>query len=95
MSEVNRLPIYLLLVKINPVQTNDVIRALKNLPETPTTGVTLHYTYNVFGAWDTAVWFEAESHDNAMDFVQNKIRPIPGVVETYTMPTTSIKEYKN
>jgi len=86
---------YLLLVKISPGQTGDFVRALKNLPEKPTTGVTLHYTYNVFGAWDACIWFEADNHDNAMNFVQNKIRPIPGVIETYTMPTTSIKEYKS
>jgi len=85
---------YLLLVKISPGQTDDFVRALKNLPEKPTTGITLHHTYNVFGTWDSCVWFEADTHDNAMNFVQNKIRPIPGVIETYTMPTTTIKEYK-
>jgi len=85
---------YLLLVKIRPEDTGNFVRDLKNLPEKPTTGVTLHYTYNVFGAWDACIWFEADTHDNAMNFVQNKIRPITGVIETYTMPTTSIKEYK-
>jgi len=85
---------YLLLVKISPGQTDDAVRAFRNLPEKPSTGVTLHYTYNVFGTWDTCVWFEADNHDNAMNFVQNKIRPITGVIETYTMPTTTIKEYK-
>jgi len=86
---------YLVLVKIRPENTGNFVRELKNLPEKPTTGVTLHYTYNVFGAWDACIWFEADTHDNAMNFVQNKIRPITGVVETYTMPTTSIKEYKS
>jgi len=86
---------YLLLVKIRPEDTGNFVRDLKNLPEKPTTGVTLHYTYNVFGAWDACIWFEADTHDNAMNFVQNKIRPITGVIETYTMPTTSIKEYKS
>lgn len=86
---------YLLLVKINPGQTGDFVRNLKNLPEKPTTGVTLHHTYNVFGAWDACIWFEADIHDNAMNFVQNKIRPLAGVIETYTMPTTTIKEYKS
>jgi len=81
-------------VKVRPENTGNFVRELKNLPEKPTTGVTLHYTYNVFGAWDACIWFEADTHDNAMNFVQNKIRPITGVVETYTMPTTSIKEYK-
>jgi len=86
---------YLLLVKVNPGHTGDFVRALKGLPDKPSTGVTLHYTYNVFGAWDACIWFEADNHDNAMNFVQNKIRPITGVIETYTMPTTTIKEYKS
>jgi uncharacterized protein with GYD domain len=85
---------YLLLVKINPGQTSDCVKALRNLPEKPTTGVTLYYTYNAFGTWDCCMWFEAGTHDNAMNFVQNKIRPIDGVIETHTIPTTPIKEYK-
>jgi len=89
------LPPYLLLVKINPEHTGDFVRNLKNLPENPVTGVTLYWTYNIFGTWDICIWFEADNHDNAMNFIQNKIRPIPGVIETYTMPTTPIKEYKN
>jgi len=85
---------YLLLVKVSPGQTDDFLRDLKKLPDKPSTGVTLHYTCNVFGAWDNCIWFEADTHDNAMNFVQNKIRPITGVIETYCMPTTPIKEYK-
>lgn len=82
-------------MKINPGQTGDFVKTLKNLPEKPVTGVTLHNTYNVFGTWDHCIWFEADNHEDAMNFVQNKIRPIDGVVETYTMPTTPIKEYKS
>lgn len=85
---------YLVLLKCNPERTGDVLGDLKALPERPTTGVSLHYTYNVFGTWDFCIWFDAENHNQAMDFVQNKIRPITGVIETYTMPTTTIKEYK-
>jgi len=87
------LPRYLVLCKINPNQTDEALRALKGLPEKPVTGVTLHYSFNVFGAWDACLWFDAESHDQAMNFVQTKIRPITGIRETYTMPTTPIKEY--
>lgn len=88
------MPKYLTLVKINPGQVGDFLKELKKLPEKPSTGVTLHYTYNVFGAWDCCIWFEADTHNNAMDFIQNKIATITGVRETVTMPTTPIKEYK-
>lgn len=88
------MPRYLVLLKINPNKVSDVVRALRGFPETPTTGVTLYHTYNLFGEWDACLWFEADTHDNAMNFVQTKICPIIGVTNTYTMPTTSIKEYK-
>jgi len=88
------LPKYLVLLKIDPNRVSDVMRALKGFPETPTTGVTLYHTHNLFGEWDACLWFEADTHDNAMNFVQNKLCPITGVIKTYTMPTTPIKEYK-
>lgn len=83
-----------MLLKINPNRISDVVRDLRALPEKPTTGVTLYNTYNLFGDWDACVWFEADTHDNAMNFVQTKISPITGVTNTYTVPTTPIKEYK-
>jgi hypothetical protein len=48
---------------------------------------------NVFGDWDCGLWFDAKSHEQALNFVHDKIYPIPGVTETYVMPTSPIKEY--
>jgi uncharacterized protein with GYD domain len=62
--------------------------------EMPSEGVRLNSTYNVFGEWDFAVWFEANNNDEAVHFVEKKIRAIDGVVETLTMPATPIKEYR-
>lgn len=87
------LQMYLCLVKVRPEQTDEFVRQIKNWPENPVTGVQLGYTGNTFGDWDTCIWFAAETHDNAINFVQNKIRHLPGVYETYTLPTTTIKEY--
>lgn len=84
---------YLVLLKIDPAKTRDVIDAFKRLPKNPHPGVDLYWTMNVFGTWDMGIWFNAENHDQAIDFVHNKVYPIPGVHETYTMPTTPIKEY--
>jgi len=50
MDPIFDLPLYLLLVKINPEHTDNFVNNLKNLPENPATGVTLYYTYNVFFA---------------------------------------------
>lgn len=88
------MPKYLVLLKIDPNRVGDVVRDLMGFPDNPATGVTLYHTYNLFGEWDVCIWFEADTHDNAMNFVQTKICPITGVTKTYTMPTTPIKEYK-
>jgi uncharacterized protein with GYD domain len=92
---VDFLPRYLVFLKINPAQVSDAVRAIRDLPEKPSTGVTLHHTWNVFGEWDVCLWCEADTHDNAMNFVQTKICPIKGVTNTCTMPATPIKEYKS
>jgi len=84
---------YLVLLKIDPAKTRDALTSFKNLPKNPIQGVDLHWTMNVFGTWDIGIWFNAKNHDQAMNFVHDKIYPIPGVLETYTIPTTSIKEY--
>ena len=86
---------YFVLLRTDPTRTNDVVQKLRNLPERPLEGVRLYYTMNCFGTWDLAIWFEAENHDNVIDFVHNKICPLPGVIETHLVPTTPIKEYIN
>lgn len=84
---------YLVWLKTNPAKTNDLLRTLKNFPEKAYQGVHLYCTMNVFGDWDCGIWFDAQNHDQAIDFVRNKICPIPGVVQTYVMPTSPIREY--
>ncbi len=85
---------YLVLVKIDPAKTANFIDSLSNLAEKPLSGVRLDASYNVFGNWDIAVWFDADSNDNAIHFVGDTIRPMDGVLETLTMPATSIKQYQ-
>jgi uncharacterized protein with GYD domain len=85
---------YTLLVKADPARVRDVIEAIRALPPEPVTGVKLYHSMNVFGEWDFCIWFEAETPDNAVDFVQRKILTIPGIQRTYTLPSTTIKEYR-
>jgi uncharacterized protein with GYD domain len=61
--------------------------------EKPIKGVKLEESYQVFGRWDFAVLFEADTNENALHFVGDKIRPIEGIIETLTIPTVSIKKY--
>jgi uncharacterized protein with GYD domain len=85
---------YLLLIKLSPSKAENFYNALMKISEKPSEGVRLNGSYNVFGIWDFAVWFEANSNDEAVHFVGENIRAIDGVIETVTMPTTPIKEYR-
>ena len=84
---------YLVLIKLNPLKTESFFNSLSSMSRQPIEGVNVNASYNVFGNWDIAVWFEADSNDNAIHFVGEKIRSIDGVTETLTMPATTIKEY--
>jgi uncharacterized protein with GYD domain len=85
---------YLVLIKLNPSKTEAFLNSLMRISEMPSEGVRLNATYNIFGEWDFAVWFEATNNDSAVHFVGEKLRGIEGVVETITMPATPIKEYR-
>ena len=84
---------YLVLVKLSPSKAEGFYNSIMQMSQEPAEGVRLDATYNVFGAWDFAVWFEAENNDSAVHFVGEKIRAIEGVVETITMPATPVKEF--
>jgi len=84
---------YLVLVKVNTTKTYPFYQAVTALPKNPSQGITLWGSFNVFGNWDFAIWFEADSNDRAVHFVGEKIRAIDGVMETITMPVTALKEY--
>ncbi len=84
---------YLVLVKLDPMKTSSFFNSFTSMAQNPMNGVNINGSYNVFGNWDIAIWFEADSNDNALHFVGDKIRAIEGVVDTHTMPATAIKEF--
>ncbi len=63
------------------------------MPKKAAEGISLDGIYNIFGNWDFAIWFEADSNESAVHFVGEKIRSIEGVLDTHTLPATAIKEY--
>ena len=87
------LPVYMTLLRIDPTKVQNTLKGLKALPKTLKPNTKVYYVANVFGEWDNCVWFEANDHDHAMNFVQDKISTIPGVIRTYTLPTTPINQY--
>ena len=84
---------YFVWLKTNPAKTNATLKSLRNLRKKPYKGIHLYYTMNVFGDWDCGLWFDAKTHEQAINFVHTKIYRLPGVTETYVMPTSPIKEY--
>jgi len=67
---------------------------LMEFTEKPMEGVKLEEAYQVFGQWDFAVLFQADTDENALHFVSDKIRLIEGVLETFTIPLAPIKDYR-
>lgn len=60
----------------------------------PIEGVKLEEAYQVFGKWDFAILFEADTNENALHFVGDKIRLVEGVIETLTIPLAPLKDYR-
>ena len=85
---------YVVFIKVNPSKALSFYNELMSISERPWEGVKLYGSYNVFGEWDFAVWFEANNNENAVHFIGEKLRSIDGVIETMTMPATPVKEYR-
>jgi uncharacterized protein with GYD domain len=83
---------YLVLVKLKPSKTLPFINSLSELSEQPMEGIRVNPSYNTFGTSDFAIWFEADSNENAIYFVGEKIRQMEGVKKILTMLATNIKE---
>jgi len=87
------LPLYITLLRTERTRTKDALKGPKALPENHNPNLKVYYVANLFSEWDNCVWFEVDNHEHTMDFVQNRIAKIPGIVQTCTLPTTSINKY--
>lgn len=56
-------------------------------------GVKLEEAYQVFGKWDFAVLFEADTNENALHFAGDIVRPIEGVVAMRTTPIAPLRSW--
>jgi uncharacterized protein with GYD domain len=84
---------YLLMIKLSPNMAAKLYDPLMEFSENPVEGVKLEEAYQVFGQWDFAVLFQADTNEVALHFVGDKIRLIDGVLETFTIPLAPIKDY--
>ena len=80
-------------MKLHPAKTMEFWGPFEKLKAEPMKGVKLIASYSVFGKWDIAIWFEADSNDMAIHFVGDKLRGIEGILGTRTMPMALIVEY--
>ena len=85
---------YLALIKISPNMAAKLYEPLMEFNEKPIEGVCLEEAYQVFGKWDFAVLFQADTNENALHFVGDRIRLVEGVMATTTIPLTPIKNYR-
>ena len=85
---------YLLMIKLSPNMAAKLYEPLMEFQEKPMEGVKLEEAYQVFGQWDFAVLFQADTNTNALHFVGDKIRLIEGIIETSTIPLAPIKDYR-
>jgi DNA-binding Lrp family transcriptional regulator len=85
---------YLVMIKISPNMAAKLYEPLMEFSEMPIEGVTLEEAYQVFGKWDFAVLFKADSNQDALNFVSDRIRLVEGVTETFTIPLSPIKDYR-
>jgi DNA-binding Lrp family transcriptional regulator len=84
---------YLLMIKLSPNMAAKIYEPLIEFDQNPMEGVILEEAYQVFGQWDFAVLFRADTNADALHFVGDKIRLIEGVIETLTIPLAPIKNY--
>jgi uncharacterized protein with GYD domain len=84
---------YLLMIKLSPNMAAKIYEPLMEFNQKPMQGIKLEEAYQVFGQWDFAVLFQADTNANALHFVGDKIRLIEGVTETFTIPLAPIRNY--
>jgi uncharacterized protein with GYD domain len=84
---------YFLMIKLKPMMAAKLYDPLMEYEENPMKGVKLEEAYQVFGEYDFAVLFQADTNESALHFVGDKIRLIEGVLETHTIPLAPIKRY--
>ena len=81
------MPEYLVLLKLNPSKLMEALGAIRNMDDKPVSGVDLLYSMNIFGSWDVGLWISAEESNQAVEFIQKKMKGLNGVNEIYTLPT--------
>ena len=84
---------YFSLIKLGSAGSGKLYSEIMKWKENPIKGVKLEEAYQVFGKWDFAVLFEADTNENALHFVGDIVRPIEGVVAMRTIPVSPLRNW--
>jgi hypothetical protein len=85
---------YAVFFKVSVGKGGDFWSNFQKMPGAPMKGVMIESSYSLFGYWDFVLFFKADSNDNALHFVGEILRAIPGISDTTTTPMTVLKEHK-
>jgi uncharacterized protein with GYD domain len=84
---------YFSFIKLGSSGSGKLYAEIMKWKEKPMIGIKLEETYQVFGKWDFAVLFEADTNENALHFVGDIVRPIEGVVAMRTIPLAPLRSW--
>jgi len=85
---------YLALLKVTSGKGGEFWNGFSKMPDEPMKGVMVESSWSLFVYWDFAIIFKADSNENALHFIGEVLRAIPGLAETSTSPMTVLKEHK-
>ena len=84
---------YFSFIKLGSAGSGKLYAEIMKWKEKPMDGVKLEEPYQVFGKWDFAVLFEADTNENALHFAGDIVRPIEGVVAMRTIPVAPLRSW--
>jgi uncharacterized protein with GYD domain len=84
---------YFSFIKLGSAGSGKLYAEIMKWKEKPMDGVKLEEAYQVFGKWDFAVLFEADTNENALHFAGDIVRPIEGVVAMRTIPIAPLRSW--
>jgi uncharacterized protein with GYD domain len=84
---------YFSFIKLGSAGSGKLYAEIMKWKEKPMDGVKLEEAYQVFGKWDFAVLFEADTNEDALHFAGDIVRPIEGVVAMRTIPIAPLRNW--
>jgi len=81
------------MVEVGLTEATDLYEAIMKWDKKPIEGVELEEAYTLFGDWDFAILFSADTNVNALHFVGDVVRKVKGVTATSTLPICPLRNY--